>query len=311
MAIKKVDALWLDGKLVPWDEATVHVMTHTLHYGLGVFEGIRAYEQPDGRPGVFRLHEHIDRLFQGAHICTLDIPYSQEDIAAACLKVLDHNKLKSAYLRPLVFLGAGAMGLGTLENPVHTLVAGFEWGAYLGDEGLKNGIRAKTSTFRRSSVDSLMTKGKVVGHYVTSILAKREALKQGYAEAILLDRTGLVAEGSGENMFLVKHGVVRTPPTEASILAGITRASVIELMREQGVTVHERSFTRDEMWTADEMFMTGTAAEVTPIREVDDRRIGSGEPGPITQALQKVFFEAVKGTDKRYARWITTGQQTI
>ncbi|HUH02140.1 MAG TPA: branched-chain amino acid transaminase [Kofleriaceae bacterium] len=305
MAIKKVEKIWVDGALVDWDDAQEHVLAHTLHYGLGAFEGVRAYEQPGGRTAIFRLQDHIDRLFESCHICTIDVPHSRKDVAEACLEVLRVNKLTNAYLRPLVYLGAGALGLGTLEPPVRTVVAAFEWGAYLGEEGLKKGIRCKVSGFRRGNVDTIMSKGKICGQYTTSVLAKRDAIKSGYDEAIMLDTQGLVTEGSGENIFVVKNGVIRTPPTSASILAGITRASVMTLCHELGYDLREDQPTRDELWVADEVFFTGTAAEVTPVREIDDRRIGSGEPGPITRRIQDHFFGIVQGKSSDHKEWLT------
>ena len=305
MAIAKVEKIWVDGEMVDWDDASDHVLTHTLHYGLGAFEGIRAYRTDDERTAVFRLPEHVDRLFESCHIATIEIPFTREQITQACLDIVRVNRLESAYLRPLVYLGSGALGLGSFEPPVRTVVCGFEWGAYLGEEGLASGIRCKISGFRRADVDSFMTKGKLCGQYVTSILAKRDAIKNGYHEAILLDGQGLVAEGSGENIFVVRHGVIYTPPTSAPILAGITRDTVITLARELGYEVVERSVTRDELWIADEAFFTGTAAEVTPIREVDMRAIGSGQPGPITRRLQQSFFSVVKGNSEAHRRWLS------
>ncbi|RMH39803.1 MAG: branched-chain amino acid transaminase [Deltaproteobacteria bacterium] len=305
MGLQKVEKIWVDGKLVNWDDATEHVLAHTLHYGLGAFEGIRAYRRADGRTAVFRLDEHIDRLFESCHIATIDVPYTRDDIKQACLEVLRVNGLSSAYLRPIVYLSYGALGLGSLDVPTRTVVAAFEWGAYLGEEGLKHGIRAKVSGFRRATVDSFLAKGKLCGQYVTNILAKRDALKSGYDEAIMLGADGLVAEATGENVFMVKRGVVRTPPTTASILGGITRDTCIQLLRELGYELREQSFTRDELWTADEVFMCGTAAEVTPVREIDDRRIGNGEPGPVTRRLQDRFFAIVKGDDSDHDRWLT------
>jgi branched-chain amino acid aminotransferase len=303
--IQKVDKIWVDGHMVPWDDAKDHVLVHTLHYGLGAFEGIRAYKRADGRTAVFRLVEHIDRLFDSAHIITIDIPYSREALREACCAVIRENKLEAAYLRPIVYLGYGAMGLGSFEPPVRTVVAAYEWGAYLGDEGLKKGIRAKVSSFRRGAIDSTMTKGKICGQYVNSVLAKREALKAGYDEAIMLEPGGTIAEASGENIFIVQKGVVKTPPTSSSILAGITRDSIIRIARDLGMDVREVPFTRDELWCADEVFMCGTAAELTPVREVDDRRIGSGEPGPITRRVQEAFFDTVKGAKPRYPEWLS------
>jgi branched-chain amino acid aminotransferase len=303
--LKKVDKIWLDGKLVAWDDAQEHVLAHSLHYGLGAFEGIRAYKLTDGKTAVFRLREHVDRLYESCHIATIEIPFAREKLVEACVEVVRVNKLAAAYIRPIVFLGYGALGVGSLESPTRTVVAAYEWGAYLGEEGLRRGIRCKVSGFRRSQNDAFFSKGKLCGQYVMSVLANRDAVKSGYDEAILLDGQGLVCEGSGENIFLVKDGVIRTPPTSAAILAGITRATVIQLARELGYELHEQSFTVDEMWTADELFMTGTAAEVTPVREVDNRRIGSGEPGPVTRRLQDRFFAVVNGNDSSKSSWLT------
>ncbi len=300
----KAECIWVDGELIAWNDARDHMLAHTLHYGLGAFEGIRAYEQSGGRSAVFRLGEHIDRLFESCHICMIDVPYSRSQILEACLETIRANKLAEAYLRPVVYLGAGELGLGSTGNPVRTVIAAFPWGAYLGEDGLKKGIRAKVSGYRRGGVDAVMTKGKINGQYTTSILAKRDAIKTGHDEAIMLDAQGLVAEGTGENVFIVKDGALRTPPTSASILAGITRDTVIRLAREQGIDVIERSFTRDELWTADEVFLTGTAAEVTPVREIDFRTIGAGEPGPITRRLQDRFFEVVRGGGG-HDEWLT------
>jgi branched-chain amino acid aminotransferase len=300
----KAERIWVDGELIAWDDARDHMLAHTLHYGLGAFEGIRAYEQTDGRSAVFRLGEHIDRLFESCHICTIDVPYTRAQLLEACLETVRANKLAEAYLRPVVYLGAGELGLGSMANPVRTVIAAFPWGAYLGEDGLKKGIRAKVSGYRRGGVDAVMTKGKINGQYTTSILAKRDAIKTGHDEAIMLDPQGLVAEGTGENVFIVKNGAIRTPPTSASILAGITRDSVIRLAREAELEVIERSFTRDELWTADEVFLTGTAAEVTPVREIDFRTIGAGEPGPITRKLQDRFFQVVRGSGG-HEDWLT------
>jgi branched-chain amino acid aminotransferase len=303
MGIKKVESIWIDGKLVPWDEATDHMLAHTLHYGVGAFEGIRAYQRADGKTQIFRLGEHIDRLFDSAHICTMDIPYTREQVVAACTEVIRSNKMGSAYLRPLVYLGSGALGLGSFEPPVRTVVAAFEWGAYLGDDGLKKGIKCIISGFTRANSNSVMNKGKICGQYVTSVLAKRLAIKSGYDEALMLDPQGYVAEGTGENIFVVKNGVVRTPPTSAAILAGITRDTAIQLLREQGVEVQETMIARDELYTADEIFLTGTAAEITPVREIDQRRVGRGE-WTITKNVQETFFAIVKGGDTKHDHWL-------
>jgi branched-chain amino acid aminotransferase len=305
MGIKKLDSIWIDGQLVPWDSATDHLLAHTMHYGVGAFEGIRAYQRADGRTAIFRLREHIDRLLDSAAICTMDVPFSREQLMAACHDVVRANKMTACYLRPLIYLGYGALGLGSLEPPVRTMVACYEWGAYLGDEGLRKGIRCMVSGFTRSNSNSVMNKGKICGQYVGSVLAKRMAVKCGFEEALMLDPQGYVAEGSGENIFIVKHNVVRTPPTSAAILAGITRDTVIHLLREQGVEVREEPISRDELYIAEEVFLTGTAAEITPVREIDHRRIGRGEAGPVTRRLQEKFFSVVKGADAKHDHWLS------
>jgi branched-chain amino acid aminotransferase len=305
MAIKKVDTIWVDGTLVPWDSATDHVLVHTMHYGVGVFEGIRAYQRNDGKTHIFRLREHIDRLLDSAHICTLDVPYTRDQLVQACIDTVKANRLTSCYLRPLAYLGYGALGLGSLESPVRTIIASYEWGAYLGDEGLKKGIKCMISGFSRSNGNAVMNKGKICGQYVSSVLAKRMANKSGFDEALMLDPQGFVAEGTGENIFVVKRGVVRTPPTSSAILAGITRETAITLLREQGIEVREEPIARDELYTADEVFLTGTAAEITPVREIDHRRIGRGEAGPVTHGVQESFFAIVKGGDARHNDWLT------
>ena len=302
--VEKAKFVWLDGNFIPWDQAQVHIMTHSLHYGLGVFEGIRAYHCQDGRTAIFRLKEHIRRLFDSAHIMQMDIPFSPAAIEAVCSEILWVNEQKEAYLRPLVFVGDGAMGLHPQDNPIRVAVISWVWGAYLGDEGLKQGIRAKVSSFARHHVNVMMTSAKATGNYVNSILAKREATSLGYDEAILLDTNGYVAEASGENIFIIRDGAIKTPPVTA-VLPGITRDCVITLARDLGIPVIEETFSRDEIYLADEVFLTGTAAEVTPVREVDNRRIGPGHPGPITLKLQQSFFAVVKGQEPRYQRWLT------
>ena len=298
------EKIWLDGQMINWDDANVHILTHTLHYGLGVFEGIRCYRTDDGRSAVFRLSEHIRRLFESAHINLLRIPYTQEEIIEAVLNCLRANSLEEGYIRPLVFVGEGAMGLNPADNPVRVSVIVWPWGKYLGEEGMERGIRAKVSTFTRHFVNAKMTKGKTCGDYVNSILAKRESLLDGYDEAIMLDTQGLVSEASGENLFAVRDGVIRTPPLQ-TVLDGITRASVIEIAREKGIPVVEATLTRDDLYIADEIFLTGTAAEVTPIREVDNRQIGEGKRGPIAKTLQDGFFDVVAGRDKKHEHWLT------
>ena len=298
------EKIWLDGTLVPWAEARVHILTHTLHYGLGVFEGIRCYRTDDGRSAVFRLEEHVRRLFESAHINLLQVPFRREQVSEAILETLRANRLAEGYIRPLVFVGDGVMGLNPADNPIRVAVIVWPWGKYLGEEGMERGIRAKVSTFSRHHVNAKMTKGKTCGDYVNSILAKREALLDGYDEAILLDTQGLVSEASGENVFVVRDGVLRTPPLQ-TVLEGITRASVMELARDKGIPVVESSITRDELYVADEVFLTGTAAEVTPIREIDHRTIGSGRRGPVAKALQDAFFDVVAGREPKYQGWLT------
>jgi branched-chain amino acid aminotransferase len=300
----KADKIWLDGKLVAFDDAKVHVLTHALHYGIGVFEGIRAYKGADGRSAVFRLREHVQRLYDSAHIMLMEIPFSPDELERACVETLKANRLDAGYIRPLAFFGTGSMGVGA-SNPVQVMVAAWTWGAYLSEEGLKKGIRAKVSSFTRMNVHGQVVRAKVSGQYVNSFLATREASLAGYEEAILLDNEGYVAEGSGENIFIVKNGVLQTPPLSSPVLNGITRDSVLRLARDLGIPVKEEKFTRDTMYLADELFMTGTAAEVTPVREVDNRRIGKGEPGPVTKKLQDGFFKAVRGEEPRYREWLT------
>ncbi len=290
------EKIWLDGKFVDWSDAKVHILTHTLHYGLGVFEGIRCYQTADGRSAVFRLGDHIRRLFDSARINLMEIPFGRKEIEEASLEALRRNHLDEGYIRPIVFIGEGAMGLNPGSNPIRVAVIAWPWGKYLGEEGMANGIRAKISTFNRHYVNSKMTKGKTCGDYVNSILAKREALLDGYDEAIMLDVQGLVSEASGENVFIVRDGVLQTPPLY-SVLDGITRATVCELARRRDIRVEERLITRDDLYVADEIFLTGTAAEVTPIREVDHRAIGSGSRGPVTKLLQEAYFDVVAGRE--------------
>lgn len=301
--MEKTEHIWLDGEFVPWERAQVHVLTHTLHYGLGVFEGIRCYET-DAGGAVFRLPEHIDRLFASAHILGIEIPFGREQVSQACVETIRKNRLKACYVRPIVFVGDGEMGLSAAGNPIRVAVAVWPWGSYLGDEGVRHGIRVKTSSFQRFHVNTLMSKAKVVGHYVNSILASAEVRKAGYNEALMLDPEGFVAECSGENVFIVRGGRVKTSPL-TSVLEGITRDAVMTLLRGRGIEVVEERFTRDEAYIADEMFITGTAAEVTPVRELDDRRVGKGEPGPVTRALQEQYAAVVRGRVPEYRRWLT------
>jgi branched-chain amino acid aminotransferase len=303
-SLKKADTLWLDGKFVKYDDAKVHVMSHSLHYGLGVFEGIRAYKTSDNRTAVFRLREHMRRLFESAHICLIEMPYTEEQLVDASLELVRINKMGGAYLRPLAFYGDGVMGLGAI-NKVRVAICVWDWGAYLGDEGLKKGIRARISSFARMHVNANMVRAKITGQYVNSILAKREATLSGYDEAILLDAQGYIAEASGENVFAVRDAKVLTPPLSSPILRGITRDSVIRILRDKGYEVQETTFTRDTLYIADEVFFTGTAAEITPVREVDNRKIGSGQVGTLTKTIQEVFARTVRGDEPRYREWLT------
>lgn len=299
----KTDKIWLDGKFVDWDKAQIHILTHTLHYGWGVFEGIRCYHCHDGSSAVFRLKDHVDRLFGSAHIVSIKIPFTKEEISSAILETIRINKLKEGYIRPIVFIGDGEMGIYVKKVDVRVAIAVWSWGAYLGDEGLAKGIRAKVSSFTRLHVNSQMTKAKVCGNYVNSILAKREIIAAGYDEAILLDNEGYVSEASGENIFMVKNGTIKTSPL-TSILPGITRDSVITIAKDKKYPIIEERFTRDELYLADEAFFSGTAAEITPVREVDDRQTGPGHPGPITKDIQATFFDAVKGKIDKYEGWL-------
>lgn len=299
----KADYVWMDGEMVAWDDANVHVMTHTLHYGFGVFEGIRAYQRTNGESHVFRLGEHVKRLHESAHIIGLDMPYSRGEILEACLETLKANRFESGYLRPIAFLGGETLGLGATANTTHVAIAAWQWGKYLGEEGMKNGIRCKISSFNRLHPNVNMVKGKICGQYVNSVIAKREVLKAGYDEAIMLDVDGYVSECTGENLFMVKNGRLITAPYGSSILGGITRDTVLRLAHDLNVVVEERRFTRDELYVADEIFLCGTAAEVTPVREVDDRQIGPGRPGELTTEISKLFFGTVTGSVATHPEW--------
>ena len=288
------DFIWFNGEMVPFDQAQVHVLSHTLHYGLGAFEGIRAYEQPDGRAGIWRLDEHLERLLDSMRMIRMDLPVSKDELKQACIDTLRKNNFTEAYLRPLAFLGHGQMGLGARNNPLNVIVAAWKWGAYMGDEGIDKGVRLKTSSFSRNHPNAAMSRAKVVGHYVNSILARYEANDDGYDEALMLDHHGFVAEGTGENVFAIKNGIIKTPPV-TNILPGITRRSVIEILKHEGYEVEEHLFGRDAFYVAEEAFMCGTAAEITPIASVDRRPVGDGTPGPITKRIQEIYMGAVKG----------------
>ena len=301
--MQTTEFIWFDGKLVPWDQAKVHVLTHALHYGSAVFEGIRAYACPDGSSAIFRLQDHARRLLHSAKIIRMEIPFTADQIAAACVETLKANKMPAAYIRPLSFVGYGEMGVYPGNNPVQTIIAVWPWGTYLGAEALEKGIRVKTSTFARSHVNTSMSKAKAAGNYINSILAKIEAREEGFDEAVMLDTSGFVSEATGENIFIIRDGIIKTTPL-TSVLGGITRHSIVTLARDLGYTVEEQQFTRDEVYIADEAFFTGTAAELTPIREMDHRQIGEGHAGPITKELQREFFGIVKGENRKYAGWL-------
>jgi branched-chain amino acid aminotransferase len=295
--------IWYDGKLAPWREAQTHVLTHTLHYGMGVFEGVRAYHTPKGT-AIFRLQAHTDRLFRSAHILGMKIPYSKDQINEATRAAVRENKLESAYIRPMCFYGSEGMGLRADNLKVHAIVAAWSWGAYLGEDGQRNGIKVRTSSYTRHHVNITMCKAKANGNYMNSMLALRDALSAGCDEALLLDPEGYVAEGSGENIFIVRDGVLYTPEL-TSALDGITRATVMQLCADIGLKVIEKRLTRDEVYVADEAFFTGTAAEVTPIRELDGRVIGTGKRGPVTEKLQALYFDLVQGRSPKYPEWLT------
>lgn len=295
--------IWLDGEFVPWREAKTHVLTHTLHYGMGVFEGVRAYKT-DAGTAIFRLEDHTNRLFGSAHILNMPMPYDKETINKACLDSVKNNNLESAYIRPMCFYGSEGMGLRADNLKVHVTVAAWAWGSYLGNEGLEKGIRIKTSSFTRHHVNITMCKAKANGNYMNSMLALQEALADGYDEALLLDNEGYVAEGSGENIFIVRDGIMYTPDL-TSALEGITRETIMQFAEENNILVKEKRITRDEVYLAEEAFFTGTAAEVTPIRELDNRQIGDGKRGPITEKLQKRYFDCVEGKLSEYQNWLS------
>lgn len=295
--------IWLDGEMVPWRKAKTHVLTHTLHYGMGVFEGVRAYQADQGT-AVFRLQEHTRRLFDSAHILGMDLPFSREEINQAQLSAVRENNLESAYIRPMCFLGSESMGLRADKLRVHCMVAAWNWGSYLGDENMEKGIRIRVSSFTRHHVNATMCRAKANGNYMNSLMALQEAVRDGYDEALLLDAAGFVMEGSGENIFLVNEGVLYTPDL-TSALDGITRKTVMTLAHREGLEVVDKRVTRDEVYIADEAFFTGTAAEVTPIREVDNRMIGNGRRGVITEKLQSLYFDAVHGRIKEHLDWLS------
>lgn len=295
--------IWFDGQLVPWKDANIHVLTHSLHYGMGIFEGLRAYPTAEG-PAIFRLQDHTDRFFRSAHIMNMPMPFDKKTLNDAQCEVIEKNKLTTGYIRPICFYGSEGMGLRADNLKSHVAIAAWEWGAYLGKEGLEKGIKVRTSSYTRHHVNIMMCKAKATGNYVNSMLALSEALQSGCDEALLLDPEGYVAEGSGENFFLIRNGILYTPQL-TSCLEGVTRATIITFAEEMGMQVQERSITRDEVYVADECFFTGTAAEVTPIREVDGRQIGNGGRGPLTEKLQALYFDHVYGRKVSHPEWLT------
>lgn len=297
--------IWLDGQLVDWREAKIHILTHTLHYGMGVFEGVRAYQTHNGRTAIFRLDDHTKRLLNSAKIFQLNVPFDFNALNQAQKTIVKDNSLQSAYIRPLVWVGSEKMGIAAKDNTVHTMVAAWTWGAYLGEEGMQKGIRVKTSSYTHHMPNITMCKAKAVSNYPVSIMSNQEVTKNGYDEAILMDSQGYVCQGSGENLFLVKDGELHTPDLAGGALDGITRRTIIQFASDLGIKVHERRITRDEFYLADEIFMTGTAAEVTPIREYDDRQIGNGTRGQITEQLQTLFFDTVQGKNDKYQHWLS------
>lgn len=307
--VEKLQKVWLEGEMIAWDDAKIPILTHSMHYGLGAFEGIRAYKRKDGHTYVFRLKEHIDRLFDSCKLTLMQPRFTREQVMSACGDVLRANNLEEGYLRPLVYVGDGAMGVYAPNNPIRTAVIAWKWGAYLGEEALKKGIRAKVSSFARHHVNISLAKAKLTGQYTNSVMAKREAKLGGYDEAIMLDATGYVSEASGENIFFVKNGVLHTPDLSCSILEGITRDTIIRLAKDEKIEVREGRCNREQLWLADEVFLTGTAAEVTPVREIDNRLVGpagaEGIVGPVTKRLQARFFDIVRGSDDSHPEWLT------
>ena len=301
--MEKSKYIWYNGKFVPWEKATTHVLSHGLHYGSGIFEGIRAYSNKRDTY-IFRLKEHYDRFYNSAKVAFIKLPYSQKILEEATIKLIKKNNLKDCYIRPLAFIGEGAIGINPGSNKVNIIIAAFKWGTYLGDEGVKKGIRTKISSFARMGVNSFMTKSKISGNYINSVFAKREALLSGYDEALMLDTDGYVSEGTGENIFIVRDGLIKTTPI-TTVLEGITRNCVLDIAKRNNIQVVEQKFTRDELYIADEVFLSGTAAEITPVREVDDRKIGNGKPGKITKMVQKEYLEMVKGISNTNSGFLT------
>lgn len=302
--MKKSKYIWFNGKFVSWDKATTHVLSHGLHYGSGIFEGIRTYSNSKGESFVFRLKEHYDRFYNSAKVSLIKIPYNQKTLEKATLNLIEKNNLKNCYIRPLAFIGDGAIGINPGNNKINVIIAAFEWGTYLGKNGISKGIRAKISSFARMGVNSFMTKSKISGNYINSVLAKREAIDLGYDEALMLDNDGYISEGTGENIYIVRNGIIKTTPI-TTVLEGITRDCVIKIANDNNIKITEQRFTRDELYIADEVFLSGTAAEITPVREVDNRKIGSGKPGRITKLIQDEYSKIVKASNNKYSKWLT------
>ena len=302
--MKKSKYIWFNGKFVNWDKATTHVLSHGLHYGSGIFEGIRAYSSNKKESYVFRLREHYDRFYNSAKVSLIKIPYTQRILEKATLELIKRNNLKDCYIRPLAFIGDGAIGINPDKNKINVIIAAFEWGTYLGKNGISKGIRAKISSFARMGVNSFMTKSKISGNYINSVFAKREAIQLGYDEALMLDSDGYIAEGTGENIYIVRNGLIKTTPI-TTVLEGITRDCVFNIANDNNITIKEQRFTRDELYIAEEVFLSGTAAEITPVREVDNRLIGTGKPGKITKMIQNEYSKIVKASNEKYTKWLT------
>lgn len=303
--VEKLKKIWMEGEFLDWDDARLHILTHTMHYGLGAFEGIRAYKRKGGETAIFRLREHIQRLVDTCHLIQIKPKFTIEQYEQACVEIIRQNQMEDAYLRPLVYVGDGAMGVYAPDNPILSSIIAWKWGAYLGGDAITKGIRVRVSSWARHHISVSLAKGKIIGQYTNSVLAKKDAKASGFDEAVLMDTNGYVSEGSGENLFIVKNGTLFTPPLYASILAGVTRDTILQLAKEEGLTVKEEMITRDQFFLADEAFFTGTAAEVTPIREADFRPIGKGERGPITERLQQRYFDVVRGSDDSHPEWLT------
>lgn len=302
--MKKSKYIWFNGKFVSWDKATTHVLSHGLHYGSGIFEGIRAYSNKNKDSYIFRLKDHYDRFYNSAKVSLIKLPYSQKQLEKATIDLVRKNNLKDCYIRPLAFIGDGSIGINPGNNKINVIIAAFEWGTYLGKNGISNGIRTKISSFARMGVNSFMTKSKISGNYINSVFAKREAIQLGYDEALMLDNDGYISEGTGENIYIVRNSVIKTTPI-TTVLEGITRDCVFKIASDYGIEIKEQRFTRDELYISDEVFLSGTAAEITPVREVDDRKLGKGKPGKVTRLIQNEYSKIVKGSNNKYLKWLT------